>query len=77
MLAVCQHLGIEYERDTFRHYRSDSAAAVEAGWDIRVSLICFSLDSSHGWERTHMDSLHALGRAIAGYISSSLPEDQI
>ncbi len=72
MLTVCQREGIECERDTFRHYRSDSAAAVEAGWDIRVGLVCFSLDSSHGWERTHMASLIALSRLLVGYLESDL-----
>ena len=68
MLEICARKGITHVRDTFRHYRSDSAAAVEAGWDIRVGLICFSLDSSHGWERTHMASLTALGETLAGYL---------
>jgi peptidase M42 family hydrolase len=72
MLAVCERNGIRYERDTFRHYRSDSAAAIEAGWDIRVGLACFSLDSSHGWERTHIASLVELGRLIAGYLELPL-----
>ncbi|MFD1253146.1 MULTISPECIES: osmoprotectant NAGGN system M42 family peptidase [Devosia] len=72
MLDICAREGIAHVRDTFRHYRSDSAAAVEAGWDIRVGLVCFSLDSSHGWERTHMASLVALGQLIAAYIASPL-----
>ncbi|UYN99805.1 MAG: osmoprotectant NAGGN system M42 family peptidase [Devosia sp.] len=77
MLAVCERYGIKCERDTFRHYRSDSAAAVEAGWDLRVGLVCFSLDSSHGWERTHMASLDALARLIAGYVSSPMQTPEI
>jgi peptidase M42 family hydrolase len=72
MLALCRQHGIAHERDTFRHYRSDSAAAVEAGWDIRVGLVCFSLDSSHGWERTHMDSLLALSQLLAAYLGSPI-----
>ncbi|UXN68060.1 osmoprotectant NAGGN system M42 family peptidase (plasmid) [Devosia neptuniae] len=72
MLGLCQHNDIKYERDTFRHYRSDSAAAVEAGWDVRVGLVCFSLDSSHGWERTHMASLTALVELLRLYIQSEL-----
>src|SRR5690606_35120172 len=72
MLTLCEQAGIRYERDTFRHYRSDSAAAVEAGWDIRVGLVCFSLDSSHGWERTHMASLTELGRLIAAYVGTEI-----
>lgn len=72
MLDICDRHDIPHVRDTFRHYRSDSAAAVEAGWDIRVGLVCFSLDSSHGWERTHMASLIALGRLIAGYLETDI-----
>lgn len=72
MLALCAEHDIPHVRDTFRHYRSDSAAAVEAGWDIRVGLVCFSLDSSHGWERTHMDSLVALARLLCAYAGSEI-----
>ncbi|KKB08964.1 osmoprotectant NAGGN system M42 family peptidase [Devosia chinhatensis] len=72
LLDICAHAAIPHVRDTFRHYRSDSAAAVEAGWDIRVGLVCFSLDSSHGWERTHMDSLVALGTLLTGYVESEI-----
>lgn len=72
MLAICERDGIPHVRDTFRHYRSDSAAAVEAGWDIRVGLVCFSLDSSHGWERTHMASLTALANLLQGYVQSDI-----
>jgi peptidase M42 family hydrolase len=72
MIDICQQNGIAFERDTFRHYRSDSAAAVEAGWDIRVGLVCFSLDSSHGWERTHIKSLSELGRLIGFYLQSPM-----
>lgn len=72
LIALTRRGDIPCERDTFRHYRSDSAAAVEAGWDLRVGLVCFSLDSSHGWERTHMTSLLALGRLLAAYVGSEI-----
>lgn len=72
MIELCQAHGIPHVRDTFRHYRSDSAAAVEAGWDLRVGLICFALDSSHGWERTHEQSLMALGRLLLAHLTSPM-----
>ncbi len=72
LLSLCQQQDIPHVRDTFRHYRSDSAAAVEAGWDLRVGLACFSLDSSHGWERTHEKSLLALARLVVAYLQSDL-----
>ncbi len=72
LLQLCQQHNIPHVRDTFKHYRSDSAAAIDAGWDIRAALACFALDSSHGWERTHMDSLVALATLVRCYMESDL-----
>lgn len=72
MIDLCVTGDIPYVRDTFRHYRSDSASAVEAGWDLRVGLVCFALDSSHGWERTHEKSLAALAKLLSAYLSSEI-----
>ena len=70
LLALCRSHIIEHSRDVFRYYRSDAAAALEAGNDIRTALVCFALDASHGWERSHLDSLHALAQLLARYICS-------
>src|SRR5690606_2515034 len=70
LISLCQSHGIAHERDVFRYYRSDGAAALEAGNDIRAALVCFGLDSSHGWERTHIDSLCALSRLLVAYMRS-------
>lgn len=70
MINLCTENGIEFSRDVFRFYRSDAAAAVEAGNDIRTALVCFALDSSHGYERTHIDSLTALSRLLELYMQS-------
>lgn len=61
---------IEFSRDIFLYYRSDAAAALEAGNDIRTALICFGLDASHGYEKTHISSLLSVAGLIAHYISS-------
>jgi len=66
--ALCDSFGIEHSRDVFRHYRSDAAAALEAGNDIRTALVCFALDSSHGYERTHRDSVEAVASLLALYM---------
>jgi peptidase M42 family hydrolase len=70
LIDVCQSWQIPYARDVFRYYRSDAGAALAAGNDLRTALACFALDGSHGYERTHIDSLEALGRLLAGYILS-------
>lgn len=70
LLTLCAEHGIDHSRDVFRYYRSDAAAALEAGNDIRTALLCFALDASHGWERSHLDSLAALGELLFRYITS-------
>ncbi len=70
LLDLCAEHGIEHSRDVFRYYRSDAAAALEAGNDIRTALLCFGLDASHGYERVHLDSLEALARLLVLYMQS-------
>jgi peptidase M42 family hydrolase len=70
LIDLCAKYRIEHSRDIFRYYRSDAAAAVEAGNDIRTALLCFALDASHGYERTHVDSLTRLAGLLALYIQS-------
>lgn len=70
LLELCASEAIEHSRDVFRFYRSDAAAAIEAGNDIRTALVCFGLDASHGHERVHIDSLDALSRLLIAYLTS-------
>lgn len=70
LIRLCQNDAIEYERDVFRYYRCDAASAIESGNDMRVALIAFSVDGSHGYERTHIDSLQAVYELTAAYVMS-------
>lgn len=70
LIKICEQNSIPHDRDVFRFYRSDATAALEAGNDIRTALVCFGLDASHGYERTHIDSLLSLTRLISCYIIS-------
>jgi peptidase M42 family hydrolase len=70
LIAICEAYGIEHSRDVFKYYRSDAAAAEEAGNDIRTALVCFALDGSHGHERTHEDSLLSMSRLLSLYMQS-------
>jgi peptidase M42 family hydrolase len=70
LLAICQAYEIEHSRDVFKYYRSDAASAVEAGNDIRAALICFALDGSHGFERTHEASLISVAHLLSLYMQS-------
>ena len=70
LLEICNKFEIQHQRDVFRHYRCDSASAVEAGNDTRTALICFGIDASHGHERTHMNALRSLAELTTLYLQS-------
>ncbi|MBX8483780.1 osmoprotectant NAGGN system M42 family peptidase [Pseudomonas cichorii] len=67
-------LGVENElpvrRDIFRYYYSDAHSAVTSGNDIRTALLAFGCDATHGYERTHIDSLAALSKLLGAYMLS-------
>ncbi len=71
LLALCREYDILHQRDVFRHYRCDSASAVEAGNDTRTALICFGIDASHGYERTHLNALRSLAELTTLYLQSA------
>lgn len=70
ILKLCEENNIPHTRDVFRYYRCDSASAVEAGNDIRTALAAFGVDASHGYERTHIDSLYSVARMVVAYVQS-------
>lgn len=71
LLNLCEVHKVPVARDLFRFYRSDSASAIEAGNDARTALACFGVDASHGYERTHIDSLMAVADLVALYLQSA------
>ena len=70
LIGLADKFDIEHRRAVYRYYRSDAATAVEAGNDIRTALVCFSVDSSHGYERTHIDSLRSVSELLTVYMQS-------
>ena len=70
LIEICEEHKIEHTRDVFRYYRCDAASAIEAGNDIRTALICFAVDGSHGYERSHKRSLDHLSQLISMYMQS-------
>lgn len=70
LIQLGEKHGIPIRRDLFRYYHSDAQSAVAAGHDIRTALLAFGCDATHGYERTHRDSLLALTRVISAYMLS-------
>lgn len=72
LLSIAQTHGIPHVRDVFDYYRSDLAAALEAGADTRVALLGFGIDATHGHERTHFASLRGLAQLLSLYLQTDL-----
>jgi peptidase M42 family hydrolase len=72
LCRLAEDRGIRFARDVFRYYRSDVAAAIEAGAGTRAALVGFGVDGSHGWERTHMDSLEAVYGLLHAWLQTPL-----
>ncbi len=70
LLRLASEQDIPVRRDLFRYYHSDAQSAIEAGHDIRTALLAFGCDATHGYERTHIDSLSALSRLLCSYMLS-------
>ena len=69
---MCREFGIPVRRDVFAFYRSDVAAALEAGVDTRAALIGCGVDASHGHERTHLDGIRHVAELLAAYLQTPL-----
>jgi len=70
LIDLAKQTGIPHQRDVFRYYRCDAASAIEAGNDIRTALLTFGVDASHGYERTHLDTLESVARLLTYYVQS-------
>ncbi|MDX9874295.1 MAG: osmoprotectant NAGGN system M42 family peptidase [Spongiibacteraceae bacterium] len=68
--ALCRQYGIPYQIDVFRYYYSDANSAIKAGHDVRDALMTFGTDATHGYERTHFDSLESVARLLSVYALS-------
>jgi putative aminopeptidase FrvX len=70
IIQICQEFRIPHQRDVFKYYRSDSAAALEAGNDVRTALVTFGIDASHSYERIHQEALESIAELVAIYMQS-------
>jgi len=70
LLRLGQEKELSVRRDLFRYYYSDAHSAITAGYDTRTALLAFGCDATHGYERTHIDSLSTLSKLLTAYILS-------
>lgn len=65
---------IPYKLDIYPYYGSDASAAIRAGFDVRHALFGPGIESSHSYERTHIDSLKATSELLLAYVQSPMIE---
>lgn len=63
---------IGYKLDIYPRYGSDASAAMSAGAEVKHALFGAGIESSHSYERTHIDSIKATEELVAAYIRSEL-----
>jgi peptidase M42 family hydrolase len=72
LIGIAERHHVPYRRDVFVNYRSDVAAALEAGAETRAALIGPGVDATHGHERTHLDAIRATAQLVALYLQTEL-----
>ena len=63
---------IPYKLDIYPYYGSDASAAMSAGAEVKHALLGAGIESSHSYERTHLDSVEATHRMVDAYLQSDL-----
>ncbi|MEO4054288.1 M42 family metallopeptidase [Solibacillus sp. CAU 1738] len=74
LIGLAKAGNIDYKLDIYPYYGSDASAAIRAGYDVRHALFGPGIESSHAYERTHIDSLQATAALLYAYITSPMVE---
>jgi putative aminopeptidase FrvX len=68
--GLASQRGIDLVADIYPYYGSDGSAYWRSGGRAEVALIGPGVDTSHGYERTHIDALRDTAEVIAAYLIS-------
>ena len=63
---------IPFKLDIYPYYGSDASAAMRAGAEVKHALLGAGIESSHSYERTHIDSVEATQNLVDVYLQSEL-----
>ncbi|MDG4521959.1 M42 family metallopeptidase [Streptococcus suis] len=72
LVALAERDCIPYKLDIYPYYGSDASAAMRAGADVKHALLGAGIESSHSYERTHLDSVVATERMVDAYLKSAM-----
>lgn len=74
LVALAEKEKIPYKLDIYPYYGSDASAAMRAGADVRHALLGAGIESSHSYERTHVNSVQATEQMVDAYLKSEMVE---
>ena len=72
LVKLANEKEIPYKLDIYPYYGSDASAAMSAGAEVKHALLGAGIESSHSYERTHLDSVEATHRMVDAYLQSDL-----
>lgn len=75
IVALAEDNNIPYKLDIYPYYGSDASAAMRAGAEVRHALLGAGIESSHSYERTHLDSVNATEQLVDVYLKSPMVKD--
>jgi putative aminopeptidase FrvX len=67
--ALAYRRGVDLNLDVYPYYSSDGSVYWRGGGKAEVALIGPGIDTSHGYERTHTDSLRDTAQLVAEYLA--------
>lgn len=72
LVKLATENNIAYKLDIYPYYGSDASAAMRAGADVKHALIGAGVESSHSYERSHLESIEATENLVYKYLLSDL-----
>ena len=75
LVSLCKEKEIPFKLDIYPYYGSDASAAMRAGAEVKHALLGAGIESSHSYERTHIDSIEATQSLVDAYLLSDLIEE--
>lgn len=72
LVALAKDNDLDYRVDIYPHYGSDASAALSAGSDVRHGLVGAGIESSHSYERTHIDSIQNTVKLVDLFLKSKI-----
>ena len=72
LVQLAKENGIQYKLDIYPYYGSDASAAMRAGAEVKHALLGAGIESSHSYERTHIDSVKQTHKMVDVYLRSEL-----